>query len=132
MERYIASIVRVCTNSSKRTMIWRMSSDYLTLHPPRLYALPFFRSDRTPGPRRAPYPARTPAPVSGQNSASVLDKIVSATRLERLPSSAGISLLGKRLYALPFFRSLLGHVQSPQSREKWHAWDSTVGPLFII
>ena len=21
------------------------------------------------------------------------------------------------------------HVQSPQSREKWHAWDSTVGPL---
>ena len=25
-------------------MIWRISSDYLTLHPPRLYALPFFRS----------------------------------------------------------------------------------------
>ena len=25
-------------------MVWRISSDYLTLHPPRLYALPFFRS----------------------------------------------------------------------------------------
>ena len=24
------------------------------------------------------------------------------------------------------------HVQSPQSREKWHTWDSTVGPLFDI
>ena len=25
-------------------MIWRISSNYLMLHPPRLYALPFFRS----------------------------------------------------------------------------------------